>query len=309
MDDAAVRRVRKFNRFYTERIGVLTDHLLHSDYSLTEVRVLYEIEHRASPRASVIGADLGIDRGYMSRMLKRFQREGLLRRTPVADDARARALALTARGRRVMQTLERRSDEQVAGLLRGKPAADQGRLLGAMRTIEDVLGPAVARETSPAPVTLRDPRPGDLGWIVHRHGALYAREYGYDQRFEALVAKIVGEFVERFDPRRERCWVADAEGDVVGSVFLVRHTDAVGKLRLLYVEPHARGQRVGERLVGECVAFARKAGYRKVTLWTQSELGAARRLYEKAGFVLTKEEPHASFGRTDLVAETWDLAL
>ena len=301
-----VGRVRRFNRFYTEQIGVLTEHVFRSDYSLIEVRVLFEIMHRDSPTASDISAALGLDRGYMSRILQRFQRKGMIQRRKSPDDGRASLLALTAKGRRIFGTLDIRADEEVAALLRKASKKDQHRLLGAMRTIEDVLAPKAESKTS---FVLRDPHPGDLGWIVHRHGALYAQEYHYDERFEALVAKVVGEFVEHFRPRRERCWVAEKDGEVAGSVFLVRHTDFVAKLRLLYVEPSARGQGIGERLVAECVRFARQAGYRKITLWTQSELRAARHLYERVGFVRVKEEPHNRFGREDLVAETWELRL
>jgi len=301
-----VDRVRRFNRFYTEQIGVLTDHLLRSNYSLTEVRVLYEIEHRDSATATGLALDLRLDRGYVSRILQHFQRQGIIGRTTSPDDARSSLLSLTAKGRRIFRTLDARAGEEVAALLGKASASDQQRLLGAMRTIEEVLAP---RADSKAAFILRNPHPGDLGWIVYRHGALYSQEYRYDERFEALVAKIVGEFVEHFDPRRERCWVAEKDGEVAGSVFLVRQADSVAKLRLLYVEPSARGHGIGERLIAECIRFARQAGYQKVTLWTQSELRAARHLYEKAGFVRVKEEPHSSFGREDLVAETWEARL
>src|SRR5262245_11930340 len=298
-----VDRVRRFNRFYTEQIGVLEEHLLKSDYSLTEVRVLYEIDRRVDATAGEIGSHLELDRGYLSRILQRFQRQGLVKRRTSPADARASLLSLTAKGRRIFGTLDARANEQVATLLSAASSSDRQRLLDAMQTVEDVLAASAERQNE---VILRDPQPGDLGWIVYRHGALYAREYAYDERFEALVAKIVGEFVEKFDRQRERCWVAEQNGEIVGSVFLVRGTDAVAKLRLLYVEPSARGQGIGERLIAECVRFARAAGYEKITLWTQSELHAARRLYERAGFVCVKEETHSSFGRTDLVAETWD---
>lgn len=304
-----VDRVRRFNRFYTEQIGVLTEHLLDSEYSLTEVRVLYELGHRDDATAARIAADLGLDRGYLSRILKRFQRRGLVKRTTSPHDGRARVLALTPRGRRVFHGLDARADDQVADIVRRKSVDAQERLAGAMRTIERVLAPADMVPVSG--VRLRDPQPGDLGWVVHRHGVLYWQEYRYDERFEALVATIVGEFVEHREPRRERCWIAeiDGEGEIAGSVFLVRHTESVAKLRLLYVEPFARGHGIGERLVTACIDFARGAGYRKITLWTQSELLAARRIYAKCGFELVKSEPHASFGRDDLVAETWDLRL
>jgi len=301
-----VERVRAFNRFYTEQIGVLDEHLLDSDYSLTEVRVLYEINARKSVTAAAVGAELGLDRGYLSRILQRFTRQGLVKRRTAPDDARASLLSLTAKGRRTFGSLDTRANEQVASLLQTSSSTDHSRLLDAMRTIRDVLEPAAGSERA---VILREPRAGELGWIVYRHGALYSQEYGYDERFEGLVAKIVGEFVEHFDARRERCWVAEQNGEVVGSVFLVRGTEAVAKLRLLYVEPSARGQRIGEKLIAECVAFAQSAGYSKITLWTQSELLAARRLYEKAGFVCVMRESHCSFGRDNLVAETWDLEL
>ena len=302
----AIGQVRSFNRFYTGQIGVVSEHLLRSDYSLAEARVLYEIAHRERPRARDIAQGLRLDRGYLSRILRRFQKDGLLERTRSREDARSALLSLTAKGRRTMAALEARSDEEVSGLLRRVPVAARQRLTNAMRAIEDVLAPQ--REAKP-PYLLREPRPGDLGWIVSRHGALYAQEYRYDWRFEALVATIVGEFVARHDPKGERCWVAEKDGEIAGSVFLVRASGKVAKLRLLYVEPSARGQGIGERLIDECIRFARQAGYRKLALWTQSELLPARRLYEKAGFVRVKSEPHDSFGRDDLVAETWELKL
>jgi len=301
-----VERIRRFNRFYTEHIGVVTEHLLRSNFSLTEVRILYEIAHRDSPTAATIAADLRLDRGYMSRILQRLQRQKIIERTTSREDARVSLLSLTAKGRRVFRTLDTRANEEVAELLREAPVADQQRLLGAMRVIEEVLSPP---PESKASFLLRDPHPGDLGWVVYRHGVLYADAYRYDERFEALVAKIVGEFVEHLDAQRERCWIAEKDGEVVGSVFLVRYTESMAKLRLLYVEPRARGLGIGERLISECVRFARQAGYQKIALWTQSELHAARHLYERAGFVLVKEEPHKSFGRDDLVAETWELTL
>ena len=302
----AIGQVRRFNRFYTGRIGVVSEHLLKSDYSLAEARVLYEVAHRDRPTASTLVSDLRLDRGYLSRILQRLQKDGLLERTRSREDARAALLSLTAKGRRTMATLESRSDDEVSGLLRRVPVAARQRLTKAMRAIEEVLG---AEREPEAPYLLREPRPGDLGWIVSRHGALYAEEYRYDWRFEALVATIVGEFVARHDPKGERCWVAEKEGEVAGSVFLVRSSGKVAKLRLLYVEPSARGHGIGAMLIDECIRFARQAGYRKLTLWTQSELLAARHLYEKAGFVRIKSEPHDSFGRDDLVAETWELKL
>jgi DNA-binding MarR family transcriptional regulator/GNAT superfamily N-acetyltransferase len=301
-----VEHIRHFNRFYTEQIGVVSGHLLRSRFSLTEVRILYEVANRDDPTAAQIASDLKLDRGQMSRTLARFQRQGIIGRVASPDDGRARLLSLTAKGKRLFRGLDARANDEIAGLLRDTGVDDRRRLIAAMREIEGVLGP---RSEAGAQFVIRGPRPGDLGWIVHRHGVLYAQEYRYDERFEALVAKIVGEFAERFDARRERCWIAEKDGMVVGSVFLVRESDAVAKLRLLYVEPSARGFGIGRRLIDECVRFARGARYRKIALWTQSELLAARRLYEKAGFVRLKEQPHRSFGRDDLVAETWDLTL
>jgi len=301
----AIGQVRRFNRFYTGQIGVVSEHLLRSEYSLAEARVLYELAHRERPTASEIAGGLRLDRGYLSRILRRFQKDGLVARTKSGDDARARFLALTPKGRRTMTALEARSDEEVSALLRRVPVLARHRLTSAMRVIEEVLVP----QDSKTPFLLRDPRPGDLGWIVSRHGALYSQEYRYDWRFEALVAQIVGEFVAHHDPKRERCWVAEKDGEVVGSVFVVRASAQVAKLRLLYVEPNARGHGVGARLIEECIRFARQAGYRKLSLWTQSELLAARHLYEKAGFARAKSVPHKSFGRDDLVAETWELKL
>jgi DNA-binding MarR family transcriptional regulator/GNAT superfamily N-acetyltransferase len=301
-----IDRIRGFNRFYTEQIGILTEHLLSSNYSLTEVRVIYEIAHRDSPAAAEIADDLKLDRGYLSRMLKRFEDQEIIERTPSSDDARVNHLSLTSKGRRIFRALDTRASDEVETLLRRTPPAEQQQLLAAMRTIEQILGPR--RETK-MPLVLRDPHPGDLGWIVHRHGVLYAQEYGYDERFEALVATIVGEFVDHFDPQCDRCWIAERDGAIAGSVFLVRSSDKIAKLRLLYVEPSARGHGIGERLIAECIRFARQARYEKIVLWTQSELRAARKLYAKAGFLCVKEEPHDSFGRDDLVAETWVLKL
>ncbi|HJW95607.1 MAG TPA: helix-turn-helix domain-containing GNAT family N-acetyltransferase [Thermoanaerobaculia bacterium] len=301
-----ISRVRGFNRFYTEQIGVLTEHLLRSEYSLTEVRVIYEIARRDSPAAAEIADDLTLDRGYLSRMLKRFEDQGVVERTTSPGDARVSLLSLTAKGRRIFRALDTKASEEVEALLHKTPPAEQQQLLAAMRTIEQILGP---RRESKTPFILRDPHPGDLGWIVYRHGVLYAHEYRYDERFEALIAKVVAEYVEHFDAKQDRCWIAEKDGAIAGSVFLVRLKDEIAKLRLLYVEPSARGHGIGERLIAECVRFARQAGYEKVVLWTQSELHAARRLYTKAGFLCVKEEPHDSFGRDGLVAETWELQL
>ncbi len=300
-----VEAARRFNRFYTRTIGVLREGAYKSPFSLTEVRVLYELAHRDQPTATALGRDLGLDAGYLSRILRGFERRGLVIKTRSAADGRQSHLALTAQGRKVFAPLNARSHDEVAALLGGLSSAAQGRLVGAMQTIERLLGD---REEPHAPYVLRSPQPGDLGWVVHRHGAVYAQEYGYDAQFEALVAGIVAQFVQRLDPKRERCWIAEQRGEVVGSVFLVARSKTVAQLRLLLVEPNARGSGLGTRLVSECVRFARQTGYRKVMLWTQSELRAARRLYEAAGFRRVRKEKNHSFGK-DLVSETWELDL
>ena len=303
----AIDEVRRFNRFYTSRIGVLDEGLLDSPFSLTEVRVLYEIAHREGATAARLADDLRIDRGYLSRMLRRFETQGLLRRTTSADDGRASLLSLSAKGKRTFAALDARQDTEVASLLAPLAPAQQQRLVAAMGEIQGVLE-ATGAAKDRAAWMLRAPVPGDLGWVVHRHGTLYAQEYGYDERFEALVAGIVAEFVAGFDAARERCWIAERNGEIVGSVFLVRKSPTIAKLRLLYVEPSARGLGIGARLVDECIRFARQAGYRRLTLWTQSELTSARRIYEHAGFRRVGEKPHHSYGK-DLVAETWELTL
>jgi len=301
-----VEAVRRFNRFYTRQIGLLRRGAYNSPFSLTEVRVLYELAHRDKPTASELGRDLGLDAGYLSRMLRGFERRALVTRTRSAADGRRSHLALTALGRRVFAPLDARSHDEVAALLSGLTPAAQTHVITAMRTIERLLGPD--RSPTSAAYLLRPPQPGDLGWVVHRHGAVYAREYGYDARFEALVAEIVARFVARFDPARERCWIAEQDGAVVGSVFLVARSRSVAQLRLLLVEPQARGSGLGTRLVDECVRFARRAGYRTLMLWTQSELSAARRLYQAAGLRVVRKERNHSFGKA-LVSETWQLDL
>ena len=301
----AVEAVRHFNRFYTRKIGVLQESLLDSSLSLTEVRVLYELARRAGATASEIGGELGIDAGYLSRILRRFQQRGWIRRRPAADDARQRLLSLTRSGRAAFAPLDARSSQQVRRLLDALSPDRRHELLRSMRAIESALEPPAA----PTPYLLRTHRPGDIGWVVYRHGALYAEEYGYDERFEALVAQVAAEFVHRFDPRRERCWIAERDGERVGSAFLMTKSKQVARLRLLLVEPAARGLGIGRRLIEECIRFARQSRYRKVTLWTQSELRAARHLYQQAGFRLAAVEPHQSWGRDDLVAETWEIDL
>jgi len=300
-----ITAVRRFNRFYTKQIGVLQHGLLDSPFSLAEARVLFELAHRNQPTAAQLGADLGLDAGYLSRILRGFERKGLVRKARPAADRRQRALALTDAGRKAFARLDARSAGEVRTLLGKCTVRDQQRIVAAMATIGHLLEP---RPTSAGNVVLREIRPGDLGWIVHRHGALYAQEHDYDASFEALVADIAAHFVREFDPARERGWVAELDGEIVGSVLLVKKAARVAKLRLLLVEPHVRGLGIGRKLVAACIAFAKAAGYRKITLWTQSTLTAARRVYEQAGFRLTHEEAHKSFGH-DLVAQTWELAL
>ncbi len=303
--DQCVAAVRRFNRFYTKQIGLLHEGYLKSPFSLAEVRVLYELAHRDRLTAAELGRELGLDAGYLSRILRGFEKRGLIGRTRSKADGRQSLLALTKRGQDAFAPLQARSHEDIGRMLKRLSPAEQTRLTEAIGAIEGLLG---ARAEPRAPYVLRPPRPGDMGWVAHRHGALYAQEYGFDEQFEALVAGIVAKFVQHYDPKRERCWIAEKDGEVVGSVFLVKQSKTVAKLRLLLVEPKARGLGIGARLVEECIRFARQAGYRKITLWTQSSLVAARRIYQAAGFRLVRQGRHRSFGH-DLVEETWELAL
>jgi DNA-binding MarR family transcriptional regulator/GNAT superfamily N-acetyltransferase len=306
MDSSArVHAVRGFNRFYTRQIGVLQDRFLGSPFSLAEGRVLQEITHHEQATASEVGQALGLDAGYVSRMLRHFDQGGLVRRTRSKVDGRRAHLSLTRSGQAAFARLNQQSHNDVAAMLRKLSADEQRRLVAAMHVIEQLLG-AKLENTS---YVLRPPQAGDFGWIVHRQGAVYAEEWGYNEEFEALAAGIVAAFVQHLRPSKERCWIAEKDGEIVGSVFLVQKSKTVAKLRLLLVEPSARGLGIGSRLIAECVRFAQRAGYRKITLWTQSELDAARRLYKKAGFTLTSKKTHDSFGKRGLVAETWDLTL
>jgi DNA-binding MarR family transcriptional regulator/GNAT superfamily N-acetyltransferase len=305
MLDDRVAAVRRFNRFYTLKIGALAEGHSRSPFSLAEARVLYELANRDRPTAGELARDLGLDAGYLSRILAGFERRGQIVKEPSPADGRQSLLALTEAGRAAFAPLNDQTRRDIASMLAPLRAADQERLVTAMRTIEELLGAAPENR---APYLLRPHQPGDMGWVVSAHGALYAREYGWDQTFEALVAEIVARFVRRYDPARERCWIAEKDGANVGSAFVVRKSASVAKLRLLIVDPKARGLGIGRRLVEECVRFAQQARYRKLTLWTNSILHAARHLYEEAGFTLVKSEPHRSFGH-DLVGETWDLKL
>jgi DNA-binding MarR family transcriptional regulator/GNAT superfamily N-acetyltransferase len=297
--------VRRFNRFYTKQIGVLGEGYLDSPFSLTEVRVLYELAHLDKQTAAALAAELGLDPGYLSRILRRFEQRGFLQRARSKADGRQALLSLTARGRRAFAPLHARSRQQIAALLTRLPVAKQQELMEALHTVEQLLGLPADRTS---PYLLRHHQPGDMGWVVYRHAVLYAEEYGWDEQFEALVAGVVADFLRKFDPKRERCWIAEKDGEPLGSVFLVKRSKTVAQLRLLLIEPKARGLGLGARLVDECVRFARRTGYRKVTLWTNSVLVAARRIYEAAGFKLVRSEAHHSFGH-DLVGETWELDL
>ena len=300
-----VAAVRRFNRVYTRQIGVLNEGLLESPFSLTEARVLYELAHTEAATATRIAGALDLDAGYLSRILRRFTRLRLISQQASADDGRQRLLALTKRGRETFADLDAKADREVRQMLVRLSAENQTRVVRAARTIEAVLGD---RSRDGVPVTLRAHRPGDIGWIISRQAAMYASEYGWNEEFEALVARIGGRFLERFDRRCERCWIAERDGERVGSVLLVRKSRDVAQLRLLFVEPDARGLGIGGRLVAACTAFARQAGYRRIVLWTQSVLAAARRIYEREGYRLVAEDPHHSFG-ADLVAQTWQLDL
>lgn len=302
---APLESLRLFNRFYTRKIGVLNSRLLDSPFSLTEARVLYELAHRPDITASVLCHDLGLDPGYLSRMLSRFAHQQLVKRIRSATDARQHHLQLTTKGRARFADLDRRSSAQAAELIGHLSPANEAQLITHLDAIRHLLAAPAENKSA---VTLRPPKAGELGWVVSRHGALYAHEYGWNAEFEGLVARIVGEFVEHFDPRRERCWIAELDGHPVGCVFLVKQSDTIGKLRLLLVEPSARGRGVGAQLVSACVQFAREAGYRKIVLWTNSVLTAARHIYERAGFRLVAAEKHRSFG-ADLTGQTWERTL
>jgi DNA-binding MarR family transcriptional regulator/GNAT superfamily N-acetyltransferase len=304
MSDDRVAAVRAFNRFYTARIGVLRDGLLRTPHSLTEARVLYELGQREVTEVADLRRELDIDAGFLSRLLARLQRDGLVARERSRDDARRQRVRLTAEGAAAFGELDRRSAAEIGAVLGALGEEDQRRLVAAMDVVRDVLegvGP-------PGAFVLRAPRAGDLGWIVQRHGALYAQQYGWDESFEALVARIVAEYAEGHDVRREAAWIAEVDGEPAGCVLCVRGEDDVARLRLLLVEPRARGRGIGARLIEECLRFARRAGYARITLWTNDVLHEARRLYERAGFELVESAPHHSFGH-DLVEQTWARSL
>lgn len=304
-----VAKVREFNRFYTRLVGALDEGHLHSSFSLAEMRVLYEIAHSPGPTATDLARDLRLDQGYLSRMLRGFERRGLVERVPSPSDARRNHLQLTSKGRSTFAELNTRASQAVADVLAPLADREQRELLDSMRTIESLLGSRPA--TDPAvPFILRPHRPGDMGWVVHRQAVLYAQEYGWDETYEALISRILADFIDRFDAKRERCWIAERNGEIVGSVFLIKHPERTGvaQLRLLYVERAVRGLGIGRRLVRECTEFARQTGYKAITLWTNSVLTSARKIYEAEGYRLLAENPHHSFGH-DLVGQTWELEL
>jgi DNA-binding MarR family transcriptional regulator/GNAT superfamily N-acetyltransferase len=302
-----IAAVRQFTRFYTRHIGLLQEELLQSGFSLAEARVLYELAHRPPMTATALAAALNLDAGYLSRILRRFGEIGLVSKKRIPDDGRQSLISITAKGRKAFAPLNKSSHDQVATMLARLSAAEQSRLLGAMNTVEALLQPS-APDARPPVLLLRPHRAGDMGWVTSANAEIYAREYGWDGSYEPLVAKITAEFIENFDPKRERCWIAEMDGERVGSVFVVRKTDAIAKLRLLIIDPKARGLGLGKRFVDECLRFAKEAGYSSMTLWTQSILTAARAIYARAGFKLVAEEPHHSFG-ADLVGETWERSL
>jgi DNA-binding MarR family transcriptional regulator/GNAT superfamily N-acetyltransferase len=313
---AEVAAVRRFNRFYTARARLLADDHLGSAFSLGEVRLLYELAHRDGPTASDLCRDLNLDAGYVSRILAAFRKKGLVTRTPSKEDRRQTRLGLTAKGKKAFAPLEKQAGARMRDMLAELSPEARAGIVSAMSTVQQALETPAQTElrartrtrTQAAQITLREPRAGDLGWIVQRHGELYWNEWRYDQRFEALVATIVGDYVAKRIPEREACWIAELNGERVGSVFLVRKTDEVAKLRLLLVEPSARGHGIGGKLVRLCTEFARSAGYKEITLWTQSELVAARKLYVAEGYSLVDTTPHEDFGKP-CVSETWTLTL
>jgi DNA-binding MarR family transcriptional regulator/N-acetylglutamate synthase-like GNAT family acetyltransferase len=319
VSERRIQSMRRFNRFYTRQIGLLDEGLLNSPFSLTEVRTLYELAHREQSTAVVLRNELGLDAGYLSRILRKFEKRRLIEKKISPRDGRQSLLRLTSAGRKVFEPLNARSTAQVSALMGKLQPAQQEELVGAMKAIESMLASDSRErgwdhkgdetENEGRAYVLRRHKPGDMGWVVYRHGVLYSQEFKYDERFEALVAGIVAEFVKNYNPARERCWMAESNGQIVGSVFLVEKSNKVAKLRMLLVEPSARGMGIGKRLVGECIRFAHKVGYETIVLWTQSELISARSIYQQAGFELAAEEQHSSWGRKNLVAETWRLRL
>lgn len=300
-----IKNIRQFNRFYTKQIGLLNEHLLESPFSLTEARIIYELAHRENSTATELSAELNLDAGQLSRTLRDFEKRGLIQKVRSESDARQTILKLTQKGKDEFKSLNSLSSDQIEALLSNLSREKQNRLVKAMSEIETILSDDKPEDKS---FILRNPGAGDFGWVVQKNGEVYSEEYHWDEEYEGLVAEIVADFVKNFDAKRERCWIAEKDGVNIGAVFLVRKDDTTAKLRLLIVDPKARGLGVGKRLVEECTRFARKTGYKKITLWTNSVLSAARHLYESEGYKVVKAEPHHSFGQ-DLVGETWELNL
>lgn len=304
MEDV-INDIRKFNRFYTRQIGLLNEHIVESPFSLTEARIMYELAHQENLTASGLAAELGLDAGLLSRILRGFEKRGLVSKKKNEADARQSILSLTDRGQQEFQTLNALSSKQIESLLNDLKRDEQNRLLKAMNEIEMILGEKRAPDKS---FILRPPNAGDFGWVVQKNGEIYAEEYNWNEEYEGLVAGIVADFIKNFDPKRERCWIAEKDGQNIGAVFLVKKDETTAKLRLLIVDREARGLGVGGRLVEECTRFARRAGYQKITLWTNSILSAARHLYTKEGYKIVETESHHIFGH-DLTSETWELEL
>ncbi len=304
--ETSVAEIRRFNRYYTGVIGLLDEHFLKSPFTLSEGRVLYELAHRDGLTASDLAQTLRLDAGYLSRVLSRFEKKKLLKRTPRAEDRRQAALNLTAAGKAAFRQIDKTSQDEIGAMVEGLDEGQLRSLTQSLAQVRRIL--ARSRDDGPPLFVLRDHRVGDMGWIIHRQARLYAEEYGWNEEFEALVAEITAKFIRNFDPRKERCWVAELDGEIVGAVFLVKDSDEVARLRMLHVDAKARGQGLGRRLVEECIRFARAKGYKTLTLWTNDVLVSARRIYEAAGFKLVAEEKHRSFGK-DLVGQHWNLAL
>jgi DNA-binding MarR family transcriptional regulator/N-acetylglutamate synthase-like GNAT family acetyltransferase len=304
MEDKA-KRIRHFNRFYTRKIGVLREGLLHSQYSLTESRILFELAYGKELTASDLSRELGLDPGYLSRILSKFESLGLITRTRSAKDDRARIIKLTNKGKKEFDVLDTRSREEILELLNDLTKENQDKLLKSMETIEEILAKKLKFAE---PFFLRTHESGDMGWVTYRHGILYMEEYGWDEHFEALVAQIVSDFINNFNPKKERCWIAEINGEIVASVFVVEDNETDAKLRLLLVEPKARGLGLGTRLVEECIRFSRRVGYKKLKLWTNDVLLDARNIYQKKGFKLVEKNKHHSYGH-DLIGENWELEL
>lgn len=300
-----ISAIRQFNRFFTRQIGVLQEGLLHSPYSLTEARIIFELANRSSLTASDLGQELGLDAGYLSRILHKLEQQNLIEKTRSDDDGRQRLISLTTAGKNAFSLLDSRSNDEVSEMLSELSEGDRVRLIEAMHTLEHILNRSFKYAE---PFYLRHHEVGDMGWVIHQHGLLYHQEYGWDESFEVLVAQICVDFIKNYDPQKERCWIAEMQGEPVGSIFCVKASEEVAKLRLLLVAPKARGLGLGTRLVKEGIRFAKRSGYKKLTLWTNDVLIEARKIYEKIGFQLVEEERHRSFGQ-DLMGQTWDLIL